>query len=469
MMNLRDRMIVDYKSLGSVAKILANSQSEIILVLFTIAILFEFFGEWNFSKVIKRIVICFIVLIIFDPLLKSSINLSFGISNTLIDKCKFTDFCTHYLAFSKSNKADTTLLNETVYLIKNFSSFWLHSLVSLIFKIAFIFTIQIYSLVFALITITYPLICSLGILPLPGERAFEGIFQTILWLFVSPIILSVIIVLLASVTDVGIGPKGEVGLEGLLHLMIISLFSLGSLFLSWGLCKGEGVASFGSKVAQMGTTVLAMTGVGGISSMSRGFGGLGRDLGQMGSSAGGSKLKDMVSSKVSSGIQKKGLGVSAAEVAMSKNNPLYSSIIPKGSTAYSSLTGKEKILHSVDSFINAKENSFAKQNMIRDFKKVSASNESPRSISPSENQFKASDYKSNANKRNARNGFSQNSPSDLFANSSQLKPSAKFSNSSTHTKSNNRSNQISRESGDLKSTNFNRPSKKQSNIHSSRH
>jgi len=466
MINLRDRLIIDYSSLNSVAKILANSQSEILLVFFTMAILFEFFGEWDFFKVIKRIVVCFIVLIVFDPLLKNSINLSFEISNSLIDKCKYTEFCTHYLAVAKSSKASSTLWSETVYLIQNFSSFWLHSLVSLIFKIAFIFTIQIYSLVFALLKITYPLICSLGILPMPGERAFEGVFQTILWLFVSPIILSVIIVLLASVTDVGIGAKGEVGLEGLLHLMVISLFSLGSLFLSWIICKGEGVASFGAKVAQMGTTILAMTGVGGISSMSRGVGGMGRDLGLMGSSAGSSKFKDIISSKVASGIQRKGLGVSAGELATSKNNPIYSPIIPKGSTAYNSLTGKEKILHSIDSFINAKENSLAKQSMIRDFKKVSASNssshKSPHLYSPRDSQFKVSDYKNNVRKMNSGNSFSQSPTLDRSRSSGR--PSA----SGTELKMKNSINQRSADIGARRQNSFKRPSKAQSNFNSSR-
>jgi hypothetical protein len=459
MINLRDRLIVDYSSLNSVSKILSNSQNEVLLVFFTIAILFEFFGEWNFFKVVKRIVVCFIVLVIFDPLLKGAINLSFEISNSLIDKCKYTEFCTHYLTVAKSNKMNVTLWSETVYLIKNFSSFWIHSLVSLIFKIAFIFTIQIYSLVYALITMTYPLICSLGILPMPGDRAFEGIFQTILWLFVSPIILSVIIVLLASVTDVGIGPKGEVGLEGLLHLMVISLFSLGSLFLSWILCKGEGVASFGAKVAQMGTTVLAMAGVGGISSMNKGFGGMGRDLGLMGSSAGSSKLKNMVSSKVSSGIHSKGLDVSAGELAASKNSPLNSPIIPKGSAAYNSLSGKEKILHSVDSFINAKENSLAKQNMVRDFKKISASSsashKSPHTYSPTDSQLKASDYKNDVRKRYSRKSFSQ-SPVPGSSRSKSFEGSA-----SSNAKFKMGSNLNLRNS-------FKRPSKEQSNFTSSR-
>ena len=45
MINLRQRLIVDYSSLKSVSKILAGGQNEIILVFFTMAIIFEFFGE----------------------------------------------------------------------------------------------------------------------------------------------------------------------------------------------------------------------------------------------------------------------------------------------------------------------------------------------------------------------------------------------------------------------------------------
>lgn len=373
MIELRNRLIVDYSSLKEVSKIVGSAQNEIILVFFTLAILFEFFGEWNFGKVFKRLVYCFIVLIVFGPILKTAIDLSFEVSNKILNQCKNTEFCSHYLTLTRSKVQDATLWSETVDLIKNFSSFWLHSLVSLIFKLAFVFTIQIYSLVYSLTIITYPLVCSIGILPVPGEGAFVGIFQSILWLFLSPIVLSIVIVLLASVTNVGIGPRGEVGLEGLLHLMVLSLFSLGSLFLSWALCKGQGVASFGSSLSQMGTTVLAMSGINSMTQMSKELGGSSHELASMGSSLGKNKLKNYVSSSVNSGLSNKGLKLSKEEIAKSNNSLLGSPIIPKGSEAYNSLSPKEKFIHSVDSIVNSKENSQAKLRAVRDFKNVTNS------------------------------------------------------------------------------------------------
>ena len=369
MMTLKQRLIVDYSSLRSVAKILYDGQNELTLLFFSLSILFEFFGNWEFQKVLKRILICFIILAIFETLFKSSIDLSFNISDKLIDQCKNTEFCSHYLAIRKG-AVDSTLWTETVHVIKDFSSFWLHSIVSLIFKVAFVFTIQIYSLVYAITSVLYPLICTIGILPSPGEKAFVSLFQTLLWLFISPIILSVVIVLLASVTDVGIGPKGEVGLEGLLHLMIISLFSLGSLFLSWLLCKGEGVAAFGSKMAQMGTTVLAMSGFAGGMNIGRGSSSAFGNLGSLAAGAGKHKFKDTISNKVTQTLASKGIEVGASEIAQSKNSLMNSPILPKDSPAYKSLSKSDKFIHKLDSIVNSRENTMAKHGMFRDLNQV---------------------------------------------------------------------------------------------------
>lgn len=435
MINLRDRLIVEYSSLGEVAKILSKNQNDIIVLFFTLAVLFEFFGEWNFFKVFKRLVCCFLILLIFEPLLKGSIDLSFSVSNVLIDNCKNTEFCSHYLKLSKVTR-ETTLWSETVNLIKNFSDFWLHSLVSLIFKLGFIFTIQLYSLIYALTFVTYPLVCALAILPVPGERAFVGVFQSLLWLFLSPIVLSIVIVLLASVTDVGIGPKGEVGLEGLLHLMVLSIFSLGSLFLSWIICKGDGVAAFGSSMAQMGSSVLTMAGVGGISRISRGLGGAGGELGTMGASFGKGKLKDYVGNRVSDVAGKKGITLSANDLANSKTGMVNSSIIPKESPEYKSLSGKEKFFHGVDSFVNAKENNLAKQSMIRDLKNVSSGN-------PNDSKFSASEYKTNARKQIvSKNGFNRNSESLRNSRQSQ----SRSNNSGRSSQISNRDNPINQKS-----------------------
>lgn len=444
MIDFKHRLIVDYSSLKSVSKILSNGQNELLLVFFTMAILFEFFGEWNFAKVLKRIVICFLILGIFETLFNSSINLSFGISDTLLDQCKKTEFCAHYLTMKKGASTDATLWSETVHVLSNFSTFWLHALVSLIFKIAFVFTIQIYSLVHAITSVTYPLICIIGILPSPGEKAFVSLFQTLLWLFISPIILSVVIVLLASVTEVGMGPKGEVGLEGLLHLMIISLFSLGSLFLSWFLCKGEGVAAFGSKMGQMGTTALAMAGVGGIIGAGK-FAGMG--LGKMGPRAagyGGNKLKEYVSNRVSTGIKSKGIEVGASEVANSKNNPINSPIIPRGSEAYRSLSKGEKLLHKVDSVINAKENSLAKQGMIRDFKNIA-------NADSNSSKFKIADYKENARKAMNPKKSSQ------YSNRSSINQGQKFQANGISPRSSDPKKFTENISGSARTRTFNKP------------
>jgi hypothetical protein len=419
MINLRERLIVDYSTLKAVATIINNSQTNIILTLFTMAILFEFFGEWNFLRVLKRLVVCFLILGMYENLFRATIDFSFSYSNIILDNCKKTEFCSHYLSMKRGMTgiaaADSTLWHETVNVFSNFSSYWIYALVSLIFKFAFVFTIQIYSLVYAISSVTYPLICSVGLLPVPGEKAFVGIFQTLLWLFLSPIFLSIIIVLLAGVTDVGIGPKGEVGLEGLLHLMVISLFSLGSLFLTWNICNGSGVAAFGSQLAQMGTMVLGMAGVGAATSFGKQSGGALGSMSGMASKAGVGKFKDYVSKTTSAGLGKKGIELTPADIGKTSNGFLKSSLVPKGSEAYGSLSKKEKMFHAVDSVINAKENNIAKFGMIKDLKNLTNSaNKAPRTsagvssgaISATGPTFKPNQYKDNIRKSNSRNAVS---------------------------------------------------------------
>ena len=196
MIDLKSRLIIEYSTLKSVATIINNSQISMILILFSMAILFEFFSEWNFLRVLKRLVICFFVLGMYETLSKAIIDYSFSYSNIILDNCKKTEFCSHYLTMKRGMTGilsqDSTLWHETVSLFNNFSSFWIYALVSLIFKFAFVFTIQIYSLVYAISSVTYPLICSIGLLPVPGEKAYVGLFQTLLWLFLSPIFLSII-------------------------------------------------------------------------------------------------------------------------------------------------------------------------------------------------------------------------------------------------------------------------------------
>ena len=375
MIDLKSRLIIEYSTLKSVATIINNSQISMILILFSMAILFEFFSEWNFLRVLKRLVICFFVLGIYETLSKGVIDFSFSYSNIILDNCKKTEFCSHYLTMKRGMTGilsqDSTLWHETVSLFNNFSSFWIYALVSLIFKFAFVFTIQIYSLVYAISSVTYPLICSIGLLPVPGEKAYIGLFQTLLWLFLSPIFLSIIIVLLAGVTEVGIGPKGEVGLEGLLHLMVISVFSLGSLFLTWNICNGSSVAAFGSQVSQMGTMVLGMTGINAASSFGKQSGASIGTLGKMASSSSGKSLKNYVSSNASAGLAKKGLTLTASDIGNTKTSFLKSSLVPKGSSAYDGLSKKEKVFQALDSVINAKENNSSKFGMIKDLKKIS--------------------------------------------------------------------------------------------------
>ncbi|MBC7540154.1 MAG: hypothetical protein H7281_15120 [Bacteriovorax sp.] len=381
MNTFRSYMIIEYPTLKNVSDIISKDIDGLIVIFLLLSILFEYFGEMNFIRVIKRVFICFLILGSFKTLFVSSLDLSFGFSNNIIKLCKNTEFCDHYLKVTKGKNADSGFWDETVELFTNFSSYLPYVAISLIFKICFIFTRQLYSLVNALLWILYPLICAIGILQHPGEKSFVSLFQSLLWLFISPIILSIIIVLLAKGNEVGIGPKGEIGLAGVLHFLIISLFSLASLYLSWKIVTGEGVAAFGSQMAMMGTTVMAMSALNNSTILGKGYA---QTAGHFGSSGPGllkNSFKESLSKNSSKILSSKGLKLGPDDIGKTKTGFMNSTLAPKGSEAFKSMNAKEKIVTKLDSIFNAKENTNSKLGMVRDLKKMSSSEVSKNSIS----------------------------------------------------------------------------------------
>lgn len=382
MIQLENTLLIHYKSATAIAQLINDNISALAPVFFSIAILMEYFSDWNFGNVLKRAVMCFLLLSVFSAIFDPSIKLGFNIGNNILVKCETTEFCSYYLN-GKGKDASNLGFKDVIKNITNFSSYPILIIVSLLFKFGLLLAVHAYSMVYNVLSVTYPLISYLGILLKNGEKSFSSVLISILWLAITPIILSTVIVFLAGTIDAGIGPQGEITLMGSLQLFVLSLFSLGSLFLSYKFVTGEAVANFGAQMAMIGTTAMAVGGFNNVFSNSKSILGHGAQgsMGKVGSSINASRngISNLTSKSVGH------VPVSPSDLLNEKNGRYTSSIIPKGSDAYKSLSTKQKILVGVDSAVNRTQNLKAKSSLMKDFKDVTAKapKNTPSSVNPS--------------------------------------------------------------------------------------
>jgi len=383
MIQLENTLLIHYKSAANIARMLNDNISMLAPIFFSIAILLEYFSDWNFGSVLKRAVMCFLLISVFKSIFDPSIKLGFNIGNNILTNCKTTEFCSYYLN-GKGKDASNVGFKDVIKNITNFSSYPILIIVSLLFKFGLLLAVHAYSMVYNVLSVTYPLICYLGILLKYGEKSFSSVLISILWLAITPIILSIVIVFLAGTIDAGIGPQGEITLMGSLQLFVLSLFSLGSLFLSYKFVTGEAVANFGSQMAMIGTTAMAVGGVTNIVSGSKsalGYGAQGglNKLGVGGFNASRNGISSLTSKSVSH------LPVSPNDMLNEKIGKHSTPIIPKGSEAYKSLSIGKKALVGIDSVVNRSQNLKAKSNLIKDFKTVTTNGAKnvPSTLNPS--------------------------------------------------------------------------------------
>jgi hypothetical protein len=227
-------------------------------VFFLAGTILEFFADWNFSGVLKRLLFASILLVSFESMLIKGVGLSFEISGTLLKR--FSPNNNLVKAFQKAKtqhqKENTTPSKIFGYLraIPNLLIDSATSITLYILKfLSFLLLKHIYSLVYFLLYSFFGLSALLSILNI-SQNSLEGSIKTLLWLYLTPLVLTITLILLDGIYGLK-NPQGisvTENLENSLHLLVTCISLLMAPVFSTALIAGTGLGQVGDKLASMG-------------------------------------------------------------------------------------------------------------------------------------------------------------------------------------------------------------------------
>jgi hypothetical protein len=228
-------------------------------VFFLLGTILEFFADWNFSGVLKRLIFASVLLVTFESMLIKGVNLSFEISQTILKR-----FSPNNNLVKAMQKAKSEALNEkgqksaTIFghlkalpnlLIDSATSITLYILKFL----SFLLLKHLYSLVYFLLYSFFGLSALLSILNI-SQKSLEGSIKTLFWLYLTPLVLTITLILIDGIYNFK-NPQGisvTENLENSLHLLVTCISLLMAPVFSTALIAGTGLGQVGDKIASMG-------------------------------------------------------------------------------------------------------------------------------------------------------------------------------------------------------------------------
>jgi hypothetical protein len=227
-------------------------------VFFLLGTILEFFAEWNFSGVLKRLIFASVLLVSFESMLIKGVNLSFEISQTLLKR--FSPNNQLMKGFQKAKaewekEKGTKSISAFGYL-KAIPNLLIDSATSITLYIlkflSFLLLKHLYSLVYFLLYSFFGLSALLSILNI-SQKSLEGSIKTLFWLFLTPLVLTITLILLDGIFEFK-NPQGisvTSNLENSLHLLVTCISLLMAPAFSSALIAGTGLGQVGDKIASM--------------------------------------------------------------------------------------------------------------------------------------------------------------------------------------------------------------------------
>jgi hypothetical protein len=255
---IADLLFIQNQEANGVAHYILECSQKFLGVFFLLGTILEFFGEWNFQSVLKRLIFASILLVSFESMLIKGVNLSFEISGTLLKRFSPNNNLVKALQKAKTEhqKENTTSSKIFGYLraIPNLLIDSATSITLYILKfLSFLLLKHLYSLVYFLLYSFFGLSALLSILNI-SQKSLEGSIKTLLWLYLTPLVLTITLILLDGIYGIK-NPQGisvTENLENSLHLLVTCISLLMAPVFSTALIAGTGLGQVGDKLASMG-------------------------------------------------------------------------------------------------------------------------------------------------------------------------------------------------------------------------
>lgn len=249
---LREMLLIEDPSIFRLYQEMMNIAGYFVAPVFTIALLLEYFGEMNFGGVVKKLLLISIFMGIFYQFHSKAVELSLESASYTLKKVSprnlFVKKWYHTKVKTKEKKEWNFIQSLAIPNLNDLlaTAFFLLSKV-------FIWLLKlIYSSVYHL---TYVFSGITAILYFLGwtKDALKGTVQASLWCMALPFVIVAILALVGnSIDETALG--GELlitKVDTIIWLFGVTLLLLISPLITFGLVKGDGIHSFGSKMGSM--------------------------------------------------------------------------------------------------------------------------------------------------------------------------------------------------------------------------
>lgn len=249
---LKDMLLVSSSESVLLAKEMSILALYFIMPAFLIALVIEYFNDWDFLGIIKKLILILLFLGFYPPIHQRAVDLSLNSAGQILKKISPKNlFIKKWLdtKVQTKEKADWNFLDK--FAIPNLNDILGTSL--FVFSKIFLWLLKlIYSTVFHLTAVFIPIAGILSFIPI-SNRAANGIMLSTIWCVALPFVVVGILALVGnSVSESALG--GEMALlkmENIVWLFGITFLLLLSPLITLMLIRGDGLANAGSSIGSM--------------------------------------------------------------------------------------------------------------------------------------------------------------------------------------------------------------------------
>lgn len=249
---LKDMLLIDEPSVVKLYKELIQIANYFVAPVFTISLILEYFGEMNFASSVKKLFLVIIFMGAFYSFHTQATNIALESASQTLRKVSPTNlFVKKWLQVKVKTKHQKGWDSLKSILIPNLNDL-LGTAFYLLAKL-FIWLLKlIYSSVYHL---TYVFAGVTAILYFLGwtKDALKGTIQASLWCIIMPFVIVAILSLVGnSIEDSALnGDLVIAKIDTILWLFGVTLLLLISPLITYGMIRGDGIHSFGSKMGAM--------------------------------------------------------------------------------------------------------------------------------------------------------------------------------------------------------------------------
>lgn len=251
---IKEMLLIEEPTVSILKDELLNVSRWFLIPSFAFALVLEFFGELQFTEVIKKLILVMVFMGAFYSIHKTGVDLSFKASEEILRKVSPQNiFLRKWTEVKVKTKEDTSWNLLQKFSIPNVNDLIGTSLFLLSKVFVWILKL-IYSTVYHLTYIFAPITAILYFFPIT-RGSIAGTIQSSLWCMLMPIVLVSIFAIVGNSiqTPAHNGDLAIVSIDHILWLFGVTLLMLMTPVLTIGLLRGGGVALSGSAIGMMMT------------------------------------------------------------------------------------------------------------------------------------------------------------------------------------------------------------------------